>query len=122
MSISAKSQMRIFLPRLKGWIGESGHSIRQLARMTEGLKPPEVIAHSTISVTLSAQPKGNLYLQQALVLLNAIGVPPAALFLETDSARIAKDAVKLANAFSQLPEARRAHLLESVLAEAKALK
>lgn len=122
MSISAIPQLRVFLPRLKAWMKDSGFSVREVARMTETLKPPEVMPHSTISDTVRWPATQRIYLQQALVLCNAIGMPPAALMLDIDSARIAKDAVRLANAFGQLPEARRAHLLESVLSEAKALK
>lgn len=122
MAITAARQMRIFLPRLAAWIKESGQSMRGICRMTEDLEAPEKISHGNLSVALAGKGKANLYFQQVVLLCNALGMPPAALFLDTDNAREAKDAVTLANAYIKLPEARRSHLLASILSEAKAAK
>lgn len=116
--ISAAKQIGPVVSRLKSWIGSSGISLRQICLQTEGLSPPEVMQGPNLGTVLKSRPNKNLYLQQMMVLCNAIDMPAAALFLGVDDPRVAKDAIKMAIAFCKLPEARRAHLLSTVLAEA----
>lgn len=117
-TFSAVKQMAETLPRLRSWIIGSGKSLRAICAETEKLEPPERMAHGNLSNVLTGKPNHNLYLQQAIVLCNVIGVPPAALLIGISDPRIAKDAVQLSKAYAKLPEARRAHLLTTIVAEA----
>lgn len=116
-SFSAVKDMAVVLPRLKEWMKASGKSMRAICMETQVLERPERMAHANLSPILNGRPGENLYLQQAMVLTKIIGVPFAALFLDTNDPRVASDAVKVAKAFVKLPEARRAHLLEALTAE-----
>lgn len=119
MEISAKDDMNVLMPRLKRWLDTRVGSLRSIAKQTEGLQPPEIMAHSNLSRLLTQKPGASIYLQQAVVLMKIMRIHPAALFLDTDEPAVANDAIKVANAFIRLKPARRDAILEEIVSETR---
>lgn len=113
----ADKDMDDLMARLSLWLKHSDMSLRTIAEKTKHLDPPEAMHHPNISMALRRNKK--FFMQQVLVLLHILNIPPVAFFCGTDDLGDAKEIAGIVQSLMKLPRARRRHLLEAIKSEAK---